>query len=390
MSTGIAQVSPTQLAVATVKPEAPATAVSNSASAGQGETQFSSRLKEAVADNGNSSPETQKGTAQPKDGNADTAKDGSADPAVVSEVVGTLVQQLLARIQAVAVAPQVIQAVQGNEVGQTLAQVVDPAAASAVNNAPGDKGKMSLPAELMSKAQNDAVTINLPDQKAPKVPAETFQDKIAQALQGKTSGAANQETEGLQVLRLHEVKEQPLPFTKTESESSGQGASIKVSESDGGKETSSGNNNALMSSTAQSQQTAPTKQEFTVKEPVHVSRLPELGETVAKALESGSKSITIKLDPPDLGGIQIKLRMDNGVLTANFKVDSSSVKDIFSQAMPHIKTSLEGSGIKPGDFNVDVRQDGYAQGRKQQEQDGGRQQARQNKEPQEQFFNFLA
>jgi flagellar hook-length control protein FliK len=407
MSTGIAQVSPTQLAVAPVKPEAPSVAASNCDAAGQGETQgsaFSSQLKEAVADTGNSTSEAQKGPSKLKDGNGETVKDGSLDPAVVSEILGTVAQQLLAQIQAAAGAQQIIQlsveqAVKGNEVtpsvgqttGSALTQVVAGAGNAGKNAEPGDKGKMPVPAELLSAAQDDsAVTITLPEQKAPKASAAMLQNKIIQALQGQTSGAANQEIEGLQVLPLHEGKGQPLPFTKVEPEAAGQVASIKVSESDGGKASSSGNNNALMSSTAQSQQTTPTKQEFTVKEPVHVSRLQELGETVAKALESGSKSITIKLDPPDLGGIQIRLRMENGVLTANFKVDSSSVKDIFSQAMPHIKTSLEGSGIKSGDFNVDVRQDGYSQGKKQQEQDSGRQQTRQNKEPEEQFFNFFA
>ncbi|MEW6739025.1 MAG: flagellar hook-length control protein FliK [Nitrospirota bacterium] len=126
-----------------------------------------------------------------------------------------------------------------------------------------------------------------------------------------------------------------------------------------------------------------------VKEPIHVSRLHELGEVMEKTVKAGDKHLIIKIEPPDLGSIQIKLRMDNGMLRADLKVDSPVVKDLFSMAIPQIKTSLEDSGIKVSDFFVDVKEDYYSDGRRQQD-DTNQQQHKQNKGSKSQFFDYFA
>lgn len=126
-----------------------------------------------------------------------------------------------------------------------------------------------------------------------------------------------------------------------------------------------------------------------VNEPIHVNRLHELGEVMEKTVRAGDKHLIIKIEPPDLGSIQIKLRMDNGMLSADLKVDSPVVKDLFSMAIPQIKTSLEDSGIKVSDFFVDVKEDYYSDGRRQQE-DTNQQQHKQDKESKFQFFDFFA
>jgi flagellar hook-length control protein FliK len=123
------------------------------------------------------------------------------------------------------------------------------------------------------------------------------------------------------------------------------------------------------------------------KEPIHVSRLHELGEVMEKTVRSGDKHLIIKIEPPDLGSIQIKLRIDNGILRADLKVDSPVVKDLFSMAIPQIKTSLEDSGIKVSDFFVDVKEDYYSDSRRQQ--DDTNQHNKQNKK-QENFFDYFA
>ncbi len=110
-----------------------------------------------------------------------------------------------------------------------------------------------------------------------------------------------------------------------------------------------------------------SKGESQVKNTVHISRLNEISEPIMKALGSGTQHITIKIEPPDLGSIQIRLKMDNGVLKADFRVDSSSVKDAFSLAVPQIKAALENAGIRAGDFFVDVKDSYYSDGREQRE-----------------------
>lgn len=132
---------------------------------------------------------------------------------------------------------------------------------------------------------------------------------------------------------------------------------------------------------------AKSDSEVVSKESIHVSRLNELGEVMEKTVKAGDKHLIIKIEPPDLGSIQIKLRMDNGMLRADLKVDSPLVKDMFSMAIPQIKTSLEDSGIKVSDFFVDVKEDYYSDGRRQQ--DDTNQQNKQNKK-QENFFDYFA
>lgn len=128
------------------------------------------------------------------------------------------------------------------------------------------------------------------------------------------------------------------------------------------------------------------------KETVHISRLSELSEPIAKNLASGNSRLTIKLTPPELGNIHIKLRMENGVLKADFMVDSNSVKDLFSTAIPQIKTSLEDSGIKSGDFYVNLKKEGYySDGREHQGSDNfNRQQQKQQRKTGSQFYDFFA
>lgn len=125
------------------------------------------------------------------------------------------------------------------------------------------------------------------------------------------------------------------------------------------------------------------------KEPVHVSRLHELGEPIAKTFGAGDKHLIIKLDPPDLGSIRIKLTMDNGVLKVDFKFESAAAKDMFSTVMPNIKASLEDSGIKLSEFFVDVKEDHYPdEGRRHHAETG--QQQKQQKEQKFKFYDYFA
>ncbi len=135
-------------------------------------------------------------------------------------------------------------------------------------------------------------------------------------------------------------------------------------------------------------QTSYTEDAKPAQETLPVSRLNELSGPILKTLGSGDSNLVIKLSPPDMGTIQIKLKMENGVLTADFKVDSSAVKDLFTSAMPQIRQSIESSGIKTGNFFANLKEDSYRDGRRQQDQN--QQQQRQNKEQKSSFFDFFA
>jgi flagellar hook-length control protein FliK len=134
-------------------------------------------------------------------------------------------------------------------------------------------------------------------------------------------------------------------------------------------------------------QTSSVHEQSPIQETVPANRLASLDEVISKALDSGQKNLVIRIDPPDLGSMHIRLSLDNGVLKADVRVDSSSVKDSFNLALPQIKTSLENSGIKISEFHVDVREDQYRNG---QERNNQGQQQRQDKESRNGFSDFFA
>ncbi len=135
-------------------------------------------------------------------------------------------------------------------------------------------------------------------------------------------------------------------------------------------------------------------QDAPLKESLHVSKLHEIGNSFTKTLNSNSKHLIVEIQPPDLGSIQIKLKMTDGVLTANLKVDSVYVKELFSSALPQIRASLADSGIKLNDFFVDVKkEDGFYASNynsMKQHRDGSHQDNQRQKKEQEFKFDYFA
>jgi flagellar hook-length control protein FliK len=120
-----------------------------------------------------------------------------------------------------------------------------------------------------------------------------------------------------------------------------------------------------------------------------VTSIRDIHEPIRAAAEAGMKQMVLRLDPPGLGDVQIRLRMQQGVLTADLKVDSGSTKDLFTSALPQIRQQLETSGIQVGEIQVDLHED-YLSGQGQKrEQDQGRQN-RQAPQSNENFFEYLA
>ena len=136
------------------------------------------------------------------------------------------------------------------------------------------------------------------------------------------------------------------------------------------------------------QQTPFSSDSQPAQETLPVNKLNELSDPIMKTLGSGDKNLIIKLSPPDMGTIEIKLKMENGVLTADFKVDSTAVKDLFSVAMPQIKNSIESAGIKTGNFFTDLKDDRSSDSGRHQ--DTNQQQQRQQKGQKQSFFDFFA
>jgi flagellar hook-length control protein FliK len=121
--------------------------------------------------------------------------------------------------------------------------------------------------------------------------------------------------------------------------------------------------------------------------PIAVS---DISDTIKTAVDNGTRHLIVRLDPPDLGQVHIRLKMAQGVLTAELKVDSSSTKDVFTSALPQIRASLESSGIRVGEVHVDVRDEYAGDQGAQREQHGQQNHRHQHAAGREQFFEYLA
>lgn len=92
----------------------------------------------------------------------------------------------------------------------------------------------------------------------------------------------------------------------------------------------------------------------------------QLAEKVRWMVNSRNPSAEIRLDPPDLGGINIKVNLSGDTAQVNFTVQSMVAKEALDQAVPRLRDMLQQQGIELGQSSV--KQD--SQGQQNAEQQG--------------------
>ena len=70
-------------------------------------------------------------------------------------------------------------------------------------------------------------------------------------------------------------------------------------------------------------------------------------------------SLSMRLNPAELGSVTVNLGLEKGVLNARFLVDNADVRDAVVANLEGIRQELEQSGVSVGEFQVNVR-DGRA------------------------------
>lgn len=78
----------------------------------------------------------------------------------------------------------------------------------------------------------------------------------------------------------------------------------------------------------------------------------QLAEKVRWMLAGRLTQAEIRLDPPDLGGMQIKIAMQGEAATVNFVVQSQQARDVLDQAVPRLREMLAEKGIELGQSSV--------------------------------------
>ena len=96
----------------------------------------------------------------------------------------------------------------------------------------------------------------------------------------------------------------------------------------------------------------------------------QLSERVQVMLSKNLKNIDIRLDPPELGRMQIRMNMNGDTATVHFTVANQSARDALEGSMPRLREMLSQQGVQLGDTGVQQQssnqQNGYASGERGQ------------------------
>lgn len=85
----------------------------------------------------------------------------------------------------------------------------------------------------------------------------------------------------------------------------------------------------------------------------------QLAERVQMLMSKNLKHVDIRLDPPELGRMQIKLAINNDQASVQFHVGNAQTRDLVEQAMPRLRELLQQQGIQLTQGSV--QQDGNQQ-----------------------------
>ena len=80
--------------------------------------------------------------------------------------------------------------------------------------------------------------------------------------------------------------------------------------------------------------------------------IDQIRQALPSGMKTGEGSMTLKLNPPMLGRVDVDIRMQDGRIMASFKADQPITRDILQQNMHLLKDALSEQGIKAAQFAV--------------------------------------
>ncbi|HHX8288402.1 TPA: flagellar hook-length control protein FliK [Vibrio diabolicus] len=96
----------------------------------------------------------------------------------------------------------------------------------------------------------------------------------------------------------------------------------------------------------------------------------QVAEKVQMMMSKNLKNLDIRLDPPELGRMQIRMTMNNDVANVHFTVNNPQARDIIEQTLPRLREMLAQQGMQLADSSVQQQNSGQQQGRYTAEQHG--------------------
>ncbi|MCG9679534.1 flagellar hook-length control protein FliK [Vibrio sp. Isolate24] len=89
----------------------------------------------------------------------------------------------------------------------------------------------------------------------------------------------------------------------------------------------------------------------------------QVAERVQMMMSKNLKNIDIRLDPPELGRLQIRMNMTGEGATVHFTVANQQARDVIEQSMPRLREMLAQQGVQLGDSSVQQQSAGQQQNR---------------------------
>ncbi|KZN65127.1 hypothetical protein N473_00740 [Pseudoalteromonas luteoviolacea CPMOR-1] len=83
-----------------------------------------------------------------------------------------------------------------------------------------------------------------------------------------------------------------------------------------------------------------------------------LQDKVNMMINLNNQEAEIRLDPAELGSMQIRIRSDAEQAQVNFVVQNQQAKELLEESMPKLKEMLEEQGIQLGDSNIEQQAEG--------------------------------
>ena len=111
---------------------------------------------------------------------------------------------------------------------------------------------------------------------------------------------------------------------------------------------------------------APTRAEIQAAQQAPLQLTKELAneqvaEKVQMMMSKNLKNLDIRLDPPELGQMKIRMTMNNDVANVHFTVSSQQARDVIEQTLPRLREMLAQQGMQLADSSVQQQNSGQSQ-----------------------------
>lgn len=113
---------------------------------------------------------------------------------------------------------------------------------------------------------------------------------------------------------------------------------------------------------------APTRAEIQAAQQAPLQLTKELAneqvaEKVQMMMSKNLKNLDIRLDPPELGQMKIRMTMNNDVANVHFTVTNQQARDVIEQTLPRLREMLAQQGMQLADSSVQQQSTGQGQDR---------------------------